>query len=406
VDAWWLDATEPEVVEGPYTSLAQGRQLYQTHMHPTAAGSGSRVLNAYSLVNSQGIYEGQRDKVPNQRVFILTRSAFAGQQRYASATWSGDITSTWTAFKKQIPGGLSFSLSGIPYWTVDSGGFAVPPRFTGGQNAAEWAELNTRWFEYATFLPLLRVHGQAPVREMWEFGGTSSTAYQAMLKFDRLRYRLLPYVYSLAGAATHRNGTMLRPLAMDFRGDAAALDVRDQFMFGPAFLVSPVTSYQATSRSVYLPATPGDWYDFWTGATALGGGSRMSSAPLDVIPVHVRAGSIVPFGPEITYTSEKPADPVTLFVYGGADGAFELYEDDGETYGYETGEFSRVLFTWNDQTSTLSIGAREGSYPGMLASRTLEVVLVRGGKAVPWSFTPAADQSVSYDGTAVDVTLP
>jgi len=406
VDGWWLDATEPEVVEGPYTSLAEGRSLYQTHMHPTAAGSGSRVLNAYSLVNSQGIYEGQRGAAPDQRVFILTRSAFGGQQRYASVTWSGDITSTWTAFKKQIPGGLGFSLSGIPYWTVDSGGFAVPARFANGQNAAEWRELNARWFEYATFLPLLRVHGQAPVREMWEFGGDTSAAYLAMLKFDRLRYRLLPYVYSLAGAATQRDGTMLRPLVMDFRTDPAALDVRDQFMFGPAFLVSPVTAYQATSRTLYLPATAGDWYDFWTGESIPGGASMTAPAPLDTIPVHVRAGSIIPFGPELMHTGEKAPDPITLFVYAGASGAFELYEDDGATYAYEDGGFARIPITWNDAASTLTIGAREGSFDGMLATRTFELVLVRSGKAVPFGFTPTPDQTVTYDGTAVDVMLP
>ncbi|HEY8943566.1 MAG TPA: TIM-barrel domain-containing protein, partial [Polyangiaceae bacterium] len=406
VDAWWLDGTEPEVVEGPYTSLAQSRQLYQTHMHPTALGTGSRMLNAFSLVNSQAVYEGQRATKPDQRVFILTRSAFAGQQRYASATWSGDITSTWTAFRKQIPGGLGFSISGIPYWTVDSGGFAVPPRFTEGQNAAEWRELNARWFQYATFLPLLRVHGQAPVRELWEFGGDTSPAYQAMLKFDRLRYRMLPYVYSLAGAVTHRSGTMLRPLVMDFRSDPQALDVRDQFLFGPALLVSPVTTFQATSRSVYLPSTPGGWYDFWTGAAVAGGAAVNAMAPLDRIPVHVRAGSIIPFGPEIQYTSEKPADPLTLFVYAGADGQFELYEDDGQSYAYETGAFARIPIRWSESAKTLTLGAREGTFPGVLASRTIQVVLVTGGKAVGWSLTPTPDKSVTYDGTALEVPIP
>jgi alpha-D-xyloside xylohydrolase len=406
VDAWWLDATEPETVEGPYTSLAHGRELYETHMHPTAAGTGSRMLNAYTLVNSQGIYEGQRTKAPDQRVFILTRSAFAGQQRYAAATWSGDITSTWTSFKKQIPGGLGFSISGIPYWTVDSGGFAVPQTFANGANAAEWQELNARWFEYATFLPLLRVHGQAPAREMWEFGGEASPAYQAMLKFDRLRYRLLPYVYSIAGAATHRDGTMLRPLVMDFRTDPKAIEVSDQFLFGPALLVSPVTDYGATSRSVYLPATAGDWFDFWTGTHTAGGASIMAAAPFDAIPVFVRAGSIIPFGPELQYTSERPADPITLFVYAGANGSFELYEDDGASYDYESGAFSRIPFGWNDATSTLTIGAREGTFTGMLGSRAFNVVLVKTGKPVGFSFDPVADQSVTYDGTAIDVILP
>jgi alpha-D-xyloside xylohydrolase len=406
VDGFWLDATEPEVVEGPYTSIANRKQLYTQWMHPTALGSGSRMLNAYSLVNSQSIYEGQRQAAPNQRVFILTRSAFAGQQRYASAVWSGDVTSTWTAFKKQIPGGLGFSITGVPYFTVDSGGFAVPPRFADGMNAAEWRELNARWFEYATFLPILRVHGQAPVREMWEFGGTTSSAYTAMLKFDRLRYRMLPYVYSLAGAVTHRAGTMLRPLVMDFRTDPMALDIGDQYMFGPAFLVSPVTTYQATSRSVYLPATPGGWYDFWSGAAAAGGARVTVQAPLDSMPVHVRAGSIVPFGPELAYTSEKPADPIVLYVYGGANGSFELYEDDGATYAYENGGFSRIPLAWNDAARTLTIGEREGSYTGMLAERTFQIVLVASGKAVGFSFTPTADAMATYSGQATDVVIP
>jgi alpha-D-xyloside xylohydrolase len=406
IDAWWLDATEPEVVEGPYTSIAHRKGLYTEWMHPTALGSGSRMLNAYSLVNSQGIYEGQRDAAPDQRVFILTRSAYSGQQRYASAVWSGDVTSTWTAFKKQVPGGLGFSITGIPYWTVDSGGFAVPERFSNGQNADEWRELNARWFEYATFLPLLRVHGQAPVREMWEFGGTTSSAYQAMLKFDRLRYRMLPYVYSLAGAATHRAGTILRPLVMDFRTDPMALEVGDQYMFGAAFLVSPVTTYQATNRSVYLPSTPGGWYDFWTGDAAAGGARIMAPAPLDSMPVHVRAGSIVPFGPELMYTSERAPDPIVLYVYGGADGSFELYEDDGETYAYETGEFSRILLTWNDAARTLTIGAREGSFTGMLDERTFQVVLVTSDAPVGFSFAPVADATVTYSGEAMDVMIP
>jgi alpha-D-xyloside xylohydrolase len=405
VDGWWLDATEPEVVEGPYKSLEHGRELYEKWMHPTALGSGSRMLNAYALVSSQAVYEGQREAAPNQRVFILTRSAFAGSQRYAAATWSGDITSTWSALKKQIPGGLGFSLSGVPYWTVDSGGFSVPERFSRGQNADEWGELNARWFEYATFLPLLRVHGQAPAREMWEFGGTTSAAYQAMLKFDRLRYRMLPYVYSLAGAVTHRAGTMLRPLVMDFRTDPAALDVGDQFLFGPAFLVSPVTTYRATSRSVYLPATPGGWYDFWTGNAVAGGARVTVPAPLDAMPVHVRAGSIVPFGPELAYTSEKPADPIVLAVYGGADGRFELYEDDGATYAYEKGAFSRIPLMWNDAARTLTIGAREGSYSGMLGERTFHVVLVTRGRAAGFSFSPKVDASVTYSGRAADVVI-
>ncbi|MES1189269.1 MAG: TIM-barrel domain-containing protein [Myxococcales bacterium] len=406
VDAWWLDASEPETVEGPHPSEAKRRNDYQTHMTPTALGSGSRMENAYPLVNSQAVYEGQRAAKADQRVFILTRSAFAGQQRYSAAIWSGDITATWTAFKKQIAAGVGYSVSGTPYWTVDSGGFAVPTKFADGANAEEWRELSTRWFEFSTFLPLLRVHGQTPNREMWEFGGETSPAYLAQLKFDRLRYRMLPYVYSLAGAVTHEAGTILRPLVMDFRTDSAALNVADQFMFGKAFLVSPVTTYLARDRSVYLPTTPGGWYDFWTGAALAGGKSVTASAAFDAMPVHVRAGSIVPFGPELMYTSEKPIDPLTIYVYAGADGAFTLYEDDGQTFAYENNAFARIPITWKDATKTLTLGAREGTFPGMLETRMVQVVLVSASKAVGFSFTPTADKTVSYTGAALDVVLP
>jgi alpha-D-xyloside xylohydrolase len=402
VDAWWMDASEPDLVQ-PMPEL----DLQRAAMHPTAMGTGASVLNAYSLVNSQGVYEGQRAKAPDQRVLVLTRSAYAGQQRYAAATWSGDVTSTWTALRQQVAGGLGFSLSGIPYWTVDVGGFSVPGRFSRKdprpEDAEEWRELNTRWFQYGAFLPLTRVHGEAPKREMWEMGGESHPAYQAHVKFDRLRYRMLPYVYSLAGGVTHESGTFLRPLVMDFPGDAAARRVADQYLFGPAFLVSPVTERLARRRKVVLPRA--SWYDFWTGAMVAGGQAIDAPAPYDAMPVHVRAGSIVPFGPELQWTGEKPADPVTLFVYAGADGAFTLYEDDGLTYGYEKGAFSRIPLRWNDATATLTIGKREGSFPGMLASRTFEVVRVGKAKPVGFSFAPKPDRTVRYDGAAVAVRL-
>jgi len=403
VDAWWMDATEPDLVQ-PMPEL----DLQRAHMHPTAMGAGARVLNAYSLVNSQGVYEGQRAAAPDQRVFILTRSAFAGQQRYAAATWSGDVTSTWTAMRQQVAGGLGFSLSGIPYWTVDIGGFSVPGRFSrrdpAPEDVEEWRELNTRWFQHGTFLPLTRVHGEAPKREMWEIAPESHPAYQAHLKFDRLRYRMLPYLYSLAGAVTHASGTFLRPLVMDFPGDPAARRVADQYLFGPAFLVSPVTEYKARRRPVLLPAGAA-WYDFWTGAAVAGGQTIDAPAPYDRMPLHVRAGSIVPFGPEVQWTGEKPSDPLTLFVYAGADGAFTLYEDDGLTYGYEREAFARILLRWNDVTRTLTIGKREGSFPGMLVQRTFEVVLVAKGKPVGFTFEPKADRTVRYDGAEVTVKL-
>jgi alpha-D-xyloside xylohydrolase len=403
VDAWWLDGTEPEVVEGPYESRAAQRDAYETHMNPTAMGSGARMLNAYSLVNSQAIYEGQRAAAPNRRVFILTRSAFAGQQRYSAASWSGDITTTWSAFRRQIPAGLSFSISGIPYWTMDIGGFSEHPDFPGDR--VEWEELITRWFQYGTFTPLLRVHGQddrVGPREMYALG---NEAYQAQLKFDRLRYHLMPYLYSLAGAVTQDADTIMRPLVMDFRTDASVLEVGDQYMFGPAFLVSPITTFQARQRQVVLPTTPGGWYDFWTGTNSAGGQTITASAAYDSMPLHVRAGSIVPVGPELMYVDEVVADPIALYVYAGADGSFTLYEDDGVSYDYEGGDFSQIPLSWNDATRTLTLGARQGSYTGMLSSRTFQVILVEPSRAVGFSFTPTPDQTVTYDGTAVTATL-
>lgn len=407
VDAWWMDATEPDLMPTPTL------EDQHTHMNPTALGSGGRVLNAYPLMNSKGVYEGQRGVAANQRVFILTRSAYAGQQRFATATWSGDTSSTWTALRAQIPAGLGLSISGIPYWTMDVGGFSVPARFSTdkptAENVEEWRELNARWFEFGTFTPLLRVHGESPNREMWFMGDQSSPAYQAQLKFDRLRYALLPYIYSAAGAVTHDGGTMMRPLVIDFPADAKARGISDEYMFGPALLVSPVTTYKARSRSVYLPG--GSWYDFWTGklqeAGAGGATGRTieASAPYDEIPVYVRAGSIVPVGPEVQYTTEKKADPITLFVYAGADGEFTLYEDDGLTYNYEKGMAARIPIRWDKASKTLTIGKCESTFPEMLAERTFAIVLVSKTKPVAFSFTPKPDRSLHYNGEKLVVKL-
>lgn len=406
VDAWWMDASEPDVVEGPFPSIAAQVATYESHMTPTAAGSGARVLNAYCLVNSQGIFEGQRAAAPRQRVFLLTRNGFAGQQRYGAVSWSGDISSTWTAMRRQIPAGLGFALSGMPYWTMDAGGFSVPGRFTSAARGSpaldEWRELNARWFAYATFLPILRVHGQAPKREMWELGGEGSPAYEAEKKLDRLRYRLLPYVYALAGGVTHDAGTILRPLVMDFPADTRARQLTDEYLFGPALLVSPITTFKARARTVYLPATTGGWYDFWTGEARAAGTLEVAAA-LDAIPLHARAGSILPLGPDLQYTDEKPADPITLVVYTGADASFTLIEDDGITNDAEQGAYTRIPLRWTEATRALAIGDRQGSYPGMLAARTFQIVFVTPRKATPFSFAPRPDRVVRYDGHALVV---
>lgn len=398
IDSWWLDASEPDLLPTP---TLDGQR---THVHPTAMGTGSRVLNAYPLVHSEGIYTGQRAEAPNQRVFILTRSAFAGMQRYAAAIWSGNTSATWTAMRKQIPAGLGYSLSGMPYWSMDSGGFSVPARFSRKDPAAEdveeWREMNARWAEFAAFVPLFRLHGEAPFREPWEFGGESHPAYKSIVAFDKLRYRLLPYVYSLSADVSQHGDTFMRPLVMDFRTDKTAREIGDEYMFGPAFLVSPVTTYKARSRRVYLPSGA-EWYDFWTGKMAKSG-TVDAAAPYEAIPIFVRGGSIVPFGPEIQYWDEKPADPVTLYVYQGADGAFSLYEDQGTTYDYEHGAFSRIPMMWNEKSKTLTIGKREGSFPGMLAERTFEIVFV--SKSTPVGYGSAASpRTVRYTGEAVTV---
>lgn len=403
VDAWWLDGSEPDLLPAP--DLWRGRE----HIMPTMGGTGARVLNVYPQLNSRAVYEGQRGADPDKRVTILTRSSFAGMQRYAGATWSGDTSSTWTALAKQLPAALGYSLSGMPYWTMDIGGFAVPDRFsTENPSAADledWRELNTRWFQFGALTPMLRVHGEKPLREMWFFGAEEHPAYKAQLKFAELHYRLLPYLYSLAGDVTQHGATFMRALVMDFPNDATARAIGDQYLFGPALLVSPVVTPKTASRPVYLPSTPGGWYDFWTGGALAGGRTVDAPAPYDAIPVHVRAGSIVPCGPALQYTTEKPADPLTLWVYAGADGEFSFYEDDGASYGYERGEFTRIPFRWDDARRTLTIGDRNGGFAGMLAERAIQVVVVRPGKAVGFSFEPKIEKTVRYSGKAATVTF-
>ena len=398
VDAWWMDATEPDLVQPSPPTLESTRRF----IDHTAIGTASRVMSAYPLMNSKAVFDGQRSTAPDQRVFILTRSGFAGIQRYATVTWSGDITSTFQTLRKQITAGLGFSIAGDPYWTTDTGGYTMDRRLAQAQSGDaldEWQELNARWFQYSTFCPILRVHGTDRPREMWNIGDEQSTVYQTELTFDKLRYALFPYIYSIAGAVTQDGSTLMRPLVMDFREDAKARELTDEYMFGQAFLVSPVTEYKARTRQVYLPAGT-DWYDFWTGKTVKGGQTLAADAPLDRLPLYIRAGSIVPVGPEQQYVGEKPNAATTLYVYGGANGHFSLYEDDGHSYGYERGEFARIPIDWNDSTGTLTIGARSGSYPGIAASRTFSVVLVSPQNAVPYGASAHAD-AVSYSGMEV-----
>ncbi len=401
VDAWWMDATEPDLLPSPPTLEGQ-----IAHMNPTYLGSGGRMLNGYALENSRGVYTGQREAAPHQRVFILSRSGFAGEQRYSTVIWSGDISSTWTAMAKQIPAGLGASISGLPYWTMDTGGYTMPLKFSREPMTAahedEWRELNARWFEYAAFTPILRVHGELRAREMWMLGD-GSPAYLAELKFDKLRYALFPYIYSMAGWTTQNAYTMMRPLVMDFRADRAARSLTDEYMFGPALLVAPVTQYRARTRPVYLPPSA-RWYNYWTGEPAASGRIE-AGAPYDRIPIFVRAGSIIPYAPAMQYVAEKPCDPTTLFVYAGADGRFTLYEDQGTTFDYEKGAFTEIPIEWNDKNGVLTIGERTGAFDGMLRRRTFKVILVSRAHPAAFSFAATPGTTVQYSGSALQVNL-
>jgi alpha-D-xyloside xylohydrolase len=387
LDAWWMDTTEPET-EGQEENILLGHKL--------AAGSGNRYVNVFPLLDTQAVYQGQRRVSDRKRVFILSRSAFAGSQRNAVTAWSGDINSDWLSFRRQVPAGLNFALSGIPYWTTDIGGFVF-----GNTRDPAFRELFIRWFQYGTFNPILRVHGtrNPDENELWSYGPDAQTI---LVNFDRLRYRMLPYIYSLAWKTTSEAYTPMRPLVMDFRNDQRAQNTGDQFMFGPAFLVNPVTDPSAATRQLYLPDAR--WYDFWTGSTVVGGHTINAIAPLDRPPLYVRAGSILPLGPDEEWSTEKPADPIELRIYRGADGAFNLYEDENDNYNYEKGAYATIPLQWDDAGHTLTIGDRKGQFPGMLESRSFRVVFVSENHGVGVNPADEADKVVQYSGKQVTVT--
>lgn len=399
-DAWWLDSTEPDL----QSNLSFNEWLLR--IGPTALGTSARFLNTYSLMNSKAVYEGQRKVEPNQRVFILTRSAFAGQQRYSAATWSGDVAARWFDLKNQIPAGLNFSLSGIPYWTTDIGGFAVEPRFEkpNESDLEEWRELNTRWFQFGAFCPLFRVHGQFPYREMFNIAPENHPAFKSMLKYDKQRYRLMPYIYSLTGMVTHKDYTIMRALVMDFGYDKNVLNIGDQFMYGPSLLINPVTEYKARSRKVYLPEGNG-WYDFHTGKFYEGGQTLIANAPYEDLPIFVKEGSIIPFGPEIQYSDEKPADPIRLYVYTGKNASFTLYEDENTNYNYEKGYYSIIEFKYDEQSKSLTIEKRKGKFPGMLRERTFEIVYLSKQKPEIIDLQKQPDFKIKYEGKKVVIKL-
>ena len=386
VDAFWLDASEPEAGE---LGIPPGRKLF--------FGDSSLYTNIFPMLHTYGVYENWRKSGDPKRVFLLTRSAFLGQQRNAAATWSGDVYSNFWALKHQIPAGLNFSISGIPYWTTDIGGYGYP---NGNTTDPKYQEIFTRWFEYGTFCPIFRTHGhrENDTNELWSYGPAAPT----LIKFDKLRYRLLPYIYSLAWQVTNDDYTIMRPLVMDWRTDRRVWDISDQFMFGPALLVNPVTDAGASSRSVYLPPTA-EWYDFWSGKRLPGDQTITAAAPLDRIPLYIRAGSILPLGPEIEFAGEKPQAPIELRIYRGANGNFTLYEDQGDTYAYEHGEHATIPLSWDEASATLTIGQRNGSFQGMPAQQTFRIVWVGENHGAGPEVSTRVDREVTYTGQELKV---
>ena len=420
VDAWWMDASEPNVRD--CTPMWYRKAL----CGPTALGTSTEYFNAYSLVNADAIYNGQRDtwrnskikelkNVSEPRVFLLTRSGFAGLQRYSTATWSGDIGTRWEDMRAQMTAGLSYSLSGIPFWGMDQGGFCVENRYvraqqlfdrTGQENEdlKEWRELQCRWNQFGAFIPLFRSHGQWPLREIWNIAPDHHPAYKSFVYYDQLRYQLMPYLYSLAGWAHFKDYTLMRALVMDFNGDKEVVNIGNQWMLGPALMACPVGYYKARNRSVYFPKQCG-WYDLYTGAYVEGGRRLVVDAPYERIPVFVREGAIIPFGPQMEWSNEKQAELINLYVYAGKNGTFQLYEDEGTNYNYERGKYATIDISYDDATRTVSFSARKGQFPGMLKQRRFNIVLISKDAPQPLNLDNPAGKMVQYQGKAVSVTL-
>lgn len=412
IDAWWCDCTEPFEADwkGAVKPEPEQRLLINTAESKRYLDPG--LINAYSMQHSKGIYEGQRAATSEKRVINLTRSAFAGQHRYGTITWSGDIAANWETLRKQIADGLNFCVTGSPYWTLDIGAFFVKNHkeqwfccgdYDEGVADLGYRELYVRWFQLGAFLPMFRSHGTDTPREIWQFGEKGELMYDTLVNYLKLRYRLMPYIYSLAGAVAHRSYTMFRALAFDYREDVRVHSISDQFMFGPAFMVAPVTEAMyygpgsrelegvLKQRSVYLPE--GEWYDYWSDERLEGGVTIVAKADLETLPLYVRAGSVVPLGPDVQYTDEQPEAVTRLKVYGGKDAAFTLYEDEGDNYNYETGSYAMIELSWCEADRSLTIGKRAGDYAGMQAVRQFAVELAgHAGSCI-----------VTYEGEALTV---
>jgi len=397
-DAWWVDQCEPD----------NGILMDARRKSNFAIGRGIDYFNTYSLMHSEGLYTHWRKDIPNKRAFFLIRQSFAGEQRNAATLWSSDISCTWAAYKNQVPQGINSCASGIPFWTSDIGGYHFH------WNAPDWSapinrELFTRWFQFGTFSPVFRIHGKgerAIFSDNWD-----APTKAILLKYDNLRYRLLPYIYSLSWKVTSEGYTIMRSLGFDFRNDEGIKNIPDQYMFGPSILVNPVTArmYSLPNaknikkvRKVYLPKTTG-WYDFWTGKLIPGGQTIDAAAPIETLPLYIKAGSIVPMGPYLQYATEKVADPIELRVYTGANADFVLYEDENDTYNYEQGKFATIAMNWNEADKTLTIKDRKGEFAGMLKDRTFRVVWVNAKNGI--GIEPAKlAETVSYSGKEIKIS--
>ena len=416
IDAWWMDASEPNVRD--CTPMWYRKAL----CGPTALGTSTEYFNAYSLVNAQAIYEGQRGtwrKSSNEpRVFLLTRSGFGGLQRYSTATWSGDIGTRWEDMQSQMTAGLNYSLSGLPYWGMDIGGFCVERRYVAAQqlydrdkteneDLREWRELQARWNQFGCFVPLYRTHGQWPLREVWNIAPDDHPAYQSIVWYDRLRYHLMPYLYSMAGWVHLNDYTMMRALVMDFGSDPNVLDIKDQWMFGPSLMACPVSEYKARNRSVYFPAGR-SWYDLYTGEIVNCESSNRKlivEAPYERIPVYVPGGSIIPFGPAMEWSDEKAAELINLYVYSGRDAQFTLYEDEGTNYNYEKGKYATIDIRYDDAARTVTIGQCKGSFDGMLKQRRFNIVYVTPDSPKALDLQSPKGVMVEYNGKETTIQI-
>ena len=399
MDAWWMDSTEPDHLDFKPSDLDQ----------KTVMGTFRRVRNAYPLMTVGGVYDHQRAATSDKRVFILTRSGYIGQQRYGANVWTGDVTANWRNLRAQVPAGLNFSLSGMPHWNCDIGGFfARDYNKTWNDGSATknsmYQELYVRWLQFGTFTPMMRSHGSSTPREIYKFGRKGEPVYDAIEKMIRLRYSLLPYIYSTSWDVSHRRSTFMRALVMDFNGDSNVYDIKDQWMFGPSLMACPVGYYKARSRQVYLPRQRG-WYDFYTGRHYAGGQTVTADAPYERIPVYVPEGSIIPFGPEMEWSDQHQAELINLYVYTGTDAEFTLYEDENTNYNYERGQYATITFKYDDSKGTLTITDRKGSFDGMLTTRRFNVVAVSPDKVQPLDLDTSQGTMVEYSGKAVTVKV-